>query len=79
MRKIEIKSFAIGVLSCVCVLLFIGASSDDHKHGAVDIEYHSFQYGQYGSVQKAIKDLEDKVEELESKINTKAEDYHHHY
>lgn len=34
---------------------------DNHTHDATEIEYQSFSYGGYGSLQKEIKDLESKI------------------
>ena len=46
-----------GVLFTASALMFIGAKSN-HTHDATEIEYNSFQYGGYGTLQKKIKDLE---------------------
>ena len=46
-----------GVLFTASAFMFIGARSN-HTHDATEIEYNSFQYGGYGSLQKKIKDLE---------------------
>ena len=46
-----------GVLFTASAFMFIGARSN-HTHDATEIEYKSFQYGGYGSLQKKIKDLE---------------------
>jgi peptidoglycan hydrolase CwlO-like protein len=87
MKTLDIKSFIIGILSTICIMLFMGFSSDDsHTHDATDIDYKSYKYGGYGSLQAAIKDLEDdledlkdNLEDLEDDLDDKADEYHYHY
>ena len=39
MKKIDVKSFIIGILSCLSIMLLLGAKSGDHTHSAKDITY----------------------------------------
>ena len=51
-----------GVLFTASAFMFIGARSN-HTHDATEIEYKSFQYGGYGTLQKKIKEIDSKVDD----------------
>ena len=72
MKKIDFKSFIIGMLTCLSAMLLIGAGSGDHTHSAKDIKYKSWEFGGYGTLQNELSDII-------SKINNKADSYHSHY
>ena len=51
-----------GILLTASTFMFIGATTNqDHTHDATDIKYQSFEYGAYGTLQKKIKELDNKV------------------
>ena len=73
------KQYFTGFFTAFCltvsVFLFLGAA---HTHDATEIEYSSSQYGGYGTVQKKLKEIDDKAEESHYHYDY-AEESHSHY
>jgi len=62
-----------GVLLTVSAMMFMGAATNqNHTHDATEIEYSSYNYGDYGSLQKKIRDLD-------GDLDDKADEDHDHY
>ena len=52
-----------GILLTASAFMFMGATTNqNHTHDATEIEYSSYDYGDYGSLQKKIKDLDEKAD-----------------
>ena len=72
----DIKSFLIGFLSCTCLFLFMGQTSE-HTHSAKDIEYNFLEFGAFNSLQARLQEIDDKADEEHSHYKY-APSYHSH-
>ena len=56
------KQYLTGFITAVCltasVFMFLGAG---HTHDATEIEYSSYQYGGYGTLQSKLNEIDDKM------------------
>ena len=71
-----------GILLTASAFMFMGAATNqNHTHDATEIEYSSYNYGDYGSLQKKIRDLDgdldDKADDRD--LDDKADEDHDHY
>ena len=53
------KGILTGASLILCLLMFVGARvQGNHEHDTTEINYNSYTYGGYGSLQEKIKDLD---------------------
>ena len=68
-----------GILLTASAFMFIGATTNqDHTHDATEIKYSSYRPGGFGSLQKKIRDLDDKADEDHSHFYDFAAQSHTH-
>ena len=63
-----------GILLTASAFMFMGAATNqNHTHDAKEIKYSSYSYGNYGSLQKKIRDLDENIDDKAD------EDHDHNY